>query len=106
MTGEFDKAEKALQRATELKPRGAASYYELGLARSRLGDDEGAVESYMQAVRLDPVHDRARFELAMSHVRLGDPGAARAEYDSLRRSAGGQVGEQLLQDLEQAIEVE
>lgn len=63
--------EQKLSR-TELAPRTAADYYNLGVAQLNARNLETAVEYFNKADRLGPNQDHVRYALAAAHALLGN----------------------------------
>ncbi|HEX7176966.1 MAG TPA: hypothetical protein VF240_17025 [Pyrinomonadaceae bacterium] len=82
--GEFDAAERALERAATLRPRYFRQWQRLGRARTLTGYREGALAAYAEAVRLAPFYAEPRWQLGNELLRGGRTAEAFAE---LRRAA-------------------
>jgi tetratricopeptide (TPR) repeat protein len=67
--------EQKLSR-TELAPRTAADYYNLGVAQLNARNLETAVEYLNKADRLGPNQDHVHYALAAAHALLGNVGSA------------------------------
>jgi Flp pilus assembly protein TadD len=62
--------------AVEVEPRSAGARYNLGLALSERGDDEGARRAWEETLRLEPTHALALVGLGVGAARTGDPALA------------------------------
>lgn len=71
MTGRFQEAIAACQRAIERKPDGAEAHYHLGVAYAQLGDMENARRCIARAVELKPDDARALHGLAGMEAAAG-----------------------------------
>jgi tetratricopeptide (TPR) repeat protein len=78
--GDWVCAEEHLQRALALAPD-AATWYNLGYVRDRLGRREEAIAAFEEAVRLDPKFDRAWYGLGLAHAAAGRHGEAVAALE-------------------------
>jgi len=67
-----------LEQAVQCDPRHARAWYNLGLARSGLGDDTGALAALVRAESTDPTDPRAPYARATVLVRLGKLDEARS----------------------------
>ena len=68
-----DEARRAYQRAVELEPSHAASWYDLGELELQAGRIDAAAEAFEQAALLRPDHWAGPFRLAEIAARRGDP---------------------------------
>ena len=80
---EYDQAERCFLKATEIQPKFADAWYNLGLLAYERGRLEESVRNYRRAIELDPDYVQAHFNLGVSLYRLGDRAGALA---SLRRA--------------------
>jgi tetratricopeptide (TPR) repeat protein len=64
-------AEAWFERAIELAPDDAHTWFNLGYVRDRGGMDEAAVAAMQRATELNPNNDRAWYGLGMLHARHG-----------------------------------
>lgn len=72
--GRVEECIAQLDRLISLVPDCAPAYFELGLARNRLGDTAGAESAYAHAVRVDAGHVESLVNLALIHLmQLGNP---------------------------------
>lgn len=81
--GEHERAATQLSEASELEPRDAGTWHDLGIARNALGDPTGAERALRRSVDLAPDDGRSRIALAavlMNQKRYRD---ALAEYRAL-----------------------
>lgn len=62
--------------AVQVEPRSAGARYNLGLALSERGDEDGARQAWEETVRIEPSHALALVGLGVDAARRGDPGAA------------------------------
>jgi chemotaxis protein methyltransferase CheR len=83
--GDYGKAARVAEAATESDPLNAEGYVVLGHARSTLGQDVQAVDPLRKAVYLDPAAGHAHFLLAGALSRMGQHGPAAVSY----RAAAG-----------------
>jgi chemotaxis protein methyltransferase CheR len=83
--GDYGKAARVAEAATESDPLNAEGYVVLGHARSTLGQDAQAVDPLRKAVYLDPAAGHAHFLLAGALSRMGQHGPAAVSY----RAAAG-----------------
>jgi Flp pilus assembly protein TadD len=81
----YAQAAAHLQRAAELGIKDAPLYNFLGIAYSRTGRVQQAVESYRKALAADPDLADAHLNLAYAYQTLSQPGAARTEYETACR---------------------
>lgn len=72
----WDEAADWFQRALEIEPEHADTWFNLGYALEQTGDRERAIEAHRRATELNPQHDRAWYGLGMAHAHLGDHAAA------------------------------
>jgi Flp pilus assembly protein TadD len=70
-SGNYSEATNALNLAVSLRPRDYYLWVELGLARDRIGDQEGALRALRQAVVLAPSYANARWQLGNLLLRMG-----------------------------------
>jgi len=63
-------------KALELEPDHADTWFNLAYARERLGDRHAAVEAFRRTSELNPKHDRAWYGLGMAMAHQGDHAAA------------------------------
>ncbi len=81
-----EEAADALRAAIERDPHNYMPYLRLGTLQLYVLDDlDGAVESYRDTLRLNPKATAAREALAQTLIRKGDMGAAKEEYEKLRK---------------------
>lgn len=87
---QLDEAERCFQRVTQLRPKDAGGWCNLGIARAALGRHETAVSALEQAVRLDPAMVPAINQLAYAHAAIyragGDEASRSAVIDLCDRS--------------------
>jgi len=76
----YDVAISYLQKAIEINPFSALTYYELGLAYQKKEDWERAEISFKQAINIYKNYVAAHFELANTLVKLGKKNQAKKEY--------------------------
>jgi len=70
-----------LEEVVEEAPEATAPYIDLGIAHSRAGDYDAAVESFQSALAMTPNHPVAHNELGIAYRRLGRFEEARASYE-------------------------
>lgn len=78
---DFDAAEAALQRATELSPRRQQLYFAWSRVRLARGDKEGAVVLLQEAVAFDETVGQPHFYLALALAQNKDISAAAETLD-------------------------
>lgn len=76
----YDVAISYLQKAIDINPFSALTYYELGLAYQKKEDWERAEISFKQAINIYKNYVSAHFELANTLVKLGRKNQAKKEY--------------------------
>jgi len=67
-----------------LDPLNVDAYYNRGIAYSRLGQYEQAIEDYDKAIRLDPQYVGIYWDRGIAYSRLGQYERAIDDYDELR----------------------
>ena len=60
------------QGAIELNPKDAAAYHNRGIAKQKLGDNQGAIEDYTKAIELVPEYALAYNNRGLAKQKLGD----------------------------------
>ncbi|MBI4462173.1 MAG: sulfatase-like hydrolase/transferase [Acidobacteria bacterium] len=83
--GDYAAAARNLAQAVELGVTDPATYNYLGIAYSRSGEFERAVESYQQALAGRPDFAEAHLNLAYAYQRLNRLAAAQREYETACR---------------------
>ena len=78
--GELDEAERAYERAVELKPHFAKAHDNLGIVYSLSGDQERAIASFETALRLDPKSCAAETNHGVALRRSGRDAEAREHW--------------------------
>lgn len=73
--------------AVSLKPDDADAYYELGMAKDKLGDLEGALADLSQAIRLNRDHPRASYARGTIRTNKGDLDGATSDLSEAIRIA-------------------
>jgi tetratricopeptide (TPR) repeat protein len=71
-------------KALEIEPEHADTWFNLGYAREHSGNRAGALEAFSRASELNPKHDRAWYGQGMIHAHLGEHAAA---AENLERAA-------------------
>ncbi|PKO63937.1 MAG: hypothetical protein CVU23_09240, partial [Betaproteobacteria bacterium HGW-Betaproteobacteria-17] len=71
-------AEAWFERAVEIEPDDAPTWFNLGYVRDRGGMDDAAIAAFQRATELNPNNDRAWYGLGMLHARHGRHAAAAA----------------------------
>lgn len=66
------------QKATDLEPEHADTWFNIGFAQDKLGARAQAQAAFTRATELNPRHDRAWYGLGLVHAQLGDHAAAAA----------------------------
>jgi chemotaxis protein methyltransferase CheR len=84
--GDYGKAARVAEAATESDPLNAEGYVVLGHARSTLGQDAQALDPLRKAVYLDPAAGDAHFLLAGALSRVGQHGPAAVSYRAAARA--------------------
>jgi tetratricopeptide (TPR) repeat protein len=75
----YGEAEPYLLQITQLAPKDAETWFNLGYVREQAGNKPGAIEAFRSAVDIKPKLDRAWFGLGLAHASLGQhPEAAQA----------------------------
>jgi membrane associated rhomboid family serine protease len=69
--GRLEEAIARYQKALATSPGMHESWYNLGVARTRTGDDEGAAEAFARAVKLAPEDENYRVALRSKKIELG-----------------------------------
>jgi len=67
----WEEAGRAFEVATRLEPGMARAWSNLGVARARLGDSQGAKQAYEQAIEVSANAPSAHLNLALLHLREG-----------------------------------
>lgn len=78
-------ADKVLADSEKLAPKKQLLYLEWGRVKSKLGDQNGAVEKFKMAVDLNPDVEETRWRLASAYVRAGKIAEGEAEAAEARR---------------------
>ncbi len=86
--GNFPAAGKACAAAVQ-GGGDAETWYDLGFARERLGDDPGARTAYARAVALDPRHAPALYALAFLDFQAGDAKGALEGFEAALKARHG-----------------
>jgi len=81
---DYETALKELELAVSLRPRDYYFWVELGLARDRLGDQNGAINAFNESMRLAPHYAQARWQRGNVLFRMGRYDEA---FEDLRRAA-------------------
>lgn len=101
--GDYQRAARAFERATEIDPGSARAQLGLGMARFRLGANEittnpdilvNAAAAFERALRLDPGQTEARYHLGLTYLLLDNREAAVRECEvlgKLDRKAAGEL---------------
>lgn len=74
--GRWRDAEAWLVRALEISGRHADTWFNLGYAREKSGNLQGALEAFRRATEIDPDHDLAWYGQGLLHVRMCDHATA------------------------------
>ena len=75
---DLDEARRQLEIATTLVPNWAPAWANLGVARFRMGDVDGALEAYRTSLLADPVNPTAFTNMAIAYRSLGREEEAQA----------------------------
>lgn len=70
-TERWGEAAEIFTRAAVTDPENAVTFFNLGFAWEKLGEDQRAIEAFREAVRLKPTVDRAWYGMGMAYARLG-----------------------------------
>jgi tetratricopeptide (TPR) repeat protein len=84
-TNAYAEASRHLQQAADLGLSGPYMFNYLGIAYSRIGQLNNAVNSYRKALRQKPDLAEAHLNLGFAYERLKHPAQAAAEYDAACR---------------------
>ncbi len=84
-TGDHAAAVSHLTRATQLRPRMTAWWYQLGVTHQRLMDYPAAHAALDRCLRIDPAFEPARMTLASLHTDLGQTQQAVDVYREITR---------------------
>ena len=84
--GDLDEARRHLEIATALVPEWAPAWINLGVARFRSGETEGALDAYRSALLADPLNPSALTNMSIAYRSLGREEEART---ALRAAAEG-----------------
>jgi len=83
--GQYERAEAAFRRATELAPKLDRAWYGLGLVLIRLGRLDEAVAALKRNTQLQPMSPYGWYQLARVHVDRHEPEEARKIIRHLHR---------------------
>ena len=81
--GNYKKAIKTLEKATELKPDFYEAFYELGICHQLEGIPCGAIKSFVQAIQINPENPGAILQLGISHELCEEEDMALMIYQKL-----------------------
>ncbi len=90
-----------LEDAVSHDPTNPSVYLSLGVARSHLGDQAGAMDAFEQAVRIDPAGSKAHYNMGVLLAAAGERAEAEKQFlaaitnDSLHRNAHLELAELL-----------
>ncbi len=76
-----------LKKATQLDPKFAPAYLQLGVLHSEQKDDARAISYYLQAIQADPQLAEAHYRLAMAYRQMGDRDKSAAEFQAYDQAA-------------------
>lgn len=79
----FLKAIADFTSAIEIAPRNVDAYFNRGLSRSELGDQNGAIMDYDQAIALNPAKKDAYINRGVSKLKLFDNIGALLDFDKV-----------------------
>lgn len=100
-TGDLEKASQAFRSALSINPRGADSYFGLGLIAQAAGNDRAAEEDWLESIAVDPHHREARLSLARYYLNESRWQEARHQIDSiLGDDSNDEEARELLQELQ------
>jgi tetratricopeptide (TPR) repeat protein len=68
-------------KALEIEPEHADTWFNLGYAREHAGNRAGALEAFSRATELNPKHDRAWYGQGMIHAHQGEHAAAAEDLE-------------------------
>ncbi|CAN5923416.1 hypothetical protein BH11MYX3_BH11MYX3_35870 [soil metagenome] len=78
----------AFQRATDLDPADATSWFELGNTHDAMGNAPAALAAWKRAAELDPWDSRSRRREAVTRFRMGDVNGAIQALETLIATGG------------------
>jgi tetratricopeptide (TPR) repeat protein len=81
----WEQVAREFELATRVHPQLARAWNNLGVARARLADDDGARRAYERAIEVQPELRAAHVNLAMLLLRVGDEAGAATQFESARR---------------------
>ncbi len=81
--GQYAKAIKTLEKATELKPDFYEAYYELGICHQLDGIPCGAIKNFVKAIQINPENPSAILQLGISHELCEEEDMALTIYQKL-----------------------
>ncbi|WP_375513421.1 tetratricopeptide repeat protein [uncultured Nostoc sp.] len=65
--------------ALKINPNHAKAYYNRGIVRSNLGDNQGAIADYNAVLKINPNYANAYYNRGNAHFNLGDKQGAIVE---------------------------
>jgi tetratricopeptide (TPR) repeat protein len=69
-------------QAIKIDPNYVNAYNNRGVARSKLGDKQGAIEDYTQAIKIDPNYVNAYYNRGVARSELGDKQGAIKDFQT------------------------
>jgi tetratricopeptide (TPR) repeat protein len=78
--GQYEAAINSYNKASQLNPKDANTYYKRADARYSLGDYEGAIVDFFQAITINPNYAKAYNRSGNARYHLGDYEGAIADY--------------------------
>ena len=62
------------------------AYYNRGLSKSKIGDNQGAIDDYSKAIQINPQYIKAYFNRGNCKSKLGDKEGAISDYSATSKS--------------------
>ena len=88
--GENEKALATLNEALEHAKGHPDHFFELGMARLKTNDPDGAIEAFEKVLLVDPGHTEARYGMGQAYTRKGDRQKARLALDRFKDLEDGE----------------
>ena len=88
----------------ELNQKCAETYYNRGLAHSRNGELDKAIQDYTKAIELNPDHAEAYYNRGGAFLRLGEPEKAKSDLVTARNLGSDTITalDKILRDYDRA----
>jgi len=71
LAGEYEKALPYFEKAAEIDPNDADTYFQIGYCNDELGRYTEAIKAYKQAIRIKPDYVVAHYNLGVAYGNLG-----------------------------------